>query len=122
MEINVSTDLPLIILGALKDRGFAFEFVERIDEHSKLIRGMQTFVYRNESHRLRLSVGDELDSFAVGLEELSTNRYQSMGFHVPPGTDLKLFVAEVIDSSPDLLPVLRSEKSPDNEVDWGDYK
>jgi hypothetical protein len=119
---NVGTELSSTILDVLRERGFVFQFIEQTEHNSKLIKGMRILVYRNDSYRLAVCVGDKGDSFSIGITELSTNREQSMGFHVPSNKDLKSSVEETIDSSLDILPILRGEKSPSNVFDWGDYK
>lgn len=118
----MAPELPVIFQTALEERGLVFHAVQQIDQDSKLITGMRTFVFANDSHQLRLSFGEENNAFSIGVEELATKRAQTFGFYAPPAQNLKISVEKALDSSSDLLPILRGQKAPSNRVDWGDYK
>lgn len=83
---------------------------------------MRTFIFANDSHQLRLSFGEENNAFSIAVKEFATKREQIFGFYAPPGQNLETSVGKALDSSPDLLPILRGQKAPSNRVDWGDYK
>jgi hypothetical protein len=120
----MNTKLLAIFQEALSERGFIFRFVRQERIKSKLIVGMQAFYFENDAHTLELGLtfGDQARSFSVFIQELATGKRQTFGFYAKLGEDLKTVVDDALNSSPDLLAIIRGEKPPNNLIDWDDYK